>query len=381
MINTNTHFQEEYFMAGSSFGTIFKITTWGESHGKGLGVVVDGCPAGLPLDENDIQKFLNRRKPGQSKFTTPRKEDDAVEILSGVFEGKTTGTPISLVVYNQNQKSKDYSEIASYYRPGHADYTFDQKYGFRDYRGGGRSSGRETIGRVAAGAIAVKILNQLGITFLTYTRSIGPICIAAQNFDATQINENPLYMPDADAAENAENYLNACIAEQNSSGGVVECIIQGVPAGIGDPVFEKLNANLAKAIMSIGAVKGFEIGDGFDVAKATGKNNNDAFRLGADGRPVKSTNHAGGILGGMSDGSDIILRAAIKPTPSIAATQQTVNKNGEEIDVSIKGRHDPIIVPRAVVVVESMAAITLVDALFTNMSAKMNNLEQFYKNL
>lgn len=381
MINTNKHFQEEYFMAGSSFGTIFKITTWGESHGKGLGVVVDGCPAGLPLDENDIQKFLNRRKPGQSKFTTPRKEDDAVEILSGVFEGKTTGTPISLVVYNQNQKSKDYSEIASYYRPGHADYTFDQKYGFRDYRGGGRSSGRETIGRVAAGAIAVKILNQLGITFLTYTRSIGPICIAAQNFDATQINENPLYMPDADAAENAENYLNACIAEQNSSGGVVECIIQGVPAGIGDPVFEKLNANLAKAVMSIGAVKGFEIGDGFDVAKATGKNNNDAFRIAADGKTVKTTNHAGGILGGMSDGSDIILRAAIKPTPSIAATQQTVNKNGEEIDVSIKGRHDPIIVPRAVVVVESMAAITLVDALFTNMSAKMNNLEQFYKNL
>lgn len=381
MINTNKHFQEEYFMAGSSFGTIFRITTWGESHGKGLGVVVDGCPAGLPLDENDIQKFLNRRKPGQSKFTTPRKEDDAVEILSGVFEGKTTGTPISLVVYNQNQKSKDYSEIASYYRPGHADYTFDQKYGFRDYRGGGRSSGRETIGRVAAGAIAVKILNQLGITFLTYTRSIGPISISSQNFDAAQINENPLYMPDADAAENAENYLNACIAEQNSSGGIVECIIKGVPAGLGDPVFEKLNANLAKAVMSIGAVKGFEIGDGFDVAKATGKNNNDAFRIGADGKTVKTTNHAGGILGGMSDGSDIILRAAIKPTPSIAATQQTVNKNGEEIDVSIKGRHDPIIVPRAVVVVESMAAITLVDALFTNMSAKMNNLEQFYKNL
>ena len=367
------------YMAGSTFGNQFKITTWGESHGKGLGVVVDGCPAGLPLDENDIQKFLNRRKPGQSKFTTPRKEDDTVEILSGVFKGKTTGTPISLVVYNQNQKSKDYSEIASYYRPGHADYTFDQKYGFRDYRGGGRSSGRETIGRVAAGAIAVKILNQLGITFLTYTRSIGPISISSQNFDAAQINENPLYMPDADAAENAENYLNACIAEQNSSGGVVECIIQGVPAGLGDPVFEKLNANLAKAVMSIGAVKGFEIGDGFDVAKATGKNDNDAFRIGADGRPVKTTNHAGGILGGMSDGSDIILRAAIKPTPSIAAPQQTVNKDGEEIDVSIKGRHDPIIVPRAVVVVESMAAVTLVDALFTNMSARMDSLEMFYQ--
>lgn len=366
-------------MAGSTFGNIFKITTWGESHGKGVGVVVDGCPAGLSLCEEDIQNFLNRRKPGQSKFTTPRKEDDAVEILSGVFEGKTTGTPISLVVYNKNQQSKDYSEIASYYRPGHADYTFDMKYGFRDYRGGGRSSGRETIGRVAAGAIAVKILNQLGIHFLTYSKSIGPISINARHFDADEINNNPLYMPDADAAENAAAYLEACIAEQNSSGGVVECVITGVPAGIGDPVFEKLNANLAKAIMSIGAVKGFEIGDGFDVAKATGKNNNDAFRMDENGSIIKETNHAGGILGGMSDGSDILLRATIKPTPSIAALQQTVNKNGQNIDVNIKGRHDPIIVPRAVVVVESMAAITIVDAMFTNMSARMDSLERFYK--
>ncbi|MBO5524540.1 MAG: chorismate synthase [Roseburia sp.] len=366
-------------MAGSSFGNIFRITTWGESHGKGLGVVVDGCPAGLPLCEEDIQKFLNRRKPGQSKYTTPRKEDDAVEILSGVFEGKTTGTPISLAVYNKNQQSKDYSEIASYYRPGHADYTFDAKYGFRDYRGGGRSSGRETIGRVAAGAIAVKILNQLGITFTTYTKSIGPVTASEKNFDAAQITENPLYMPDAEAAENAAAYLEACMAELNSSGGTVECIIQGMPAGIGEPVFEKLNANLAKAVMSIGAVKGFEIGDGCDVAKATGRANNDAFCINTDGTVGKKTNHAGGILGGMSDGSDILLRASIKPTPSIAATQQTVNKSGEEIDVSIKGRHDPIIVPRAVVVVESMAAITIVDALFTNMSAKMDSLEKFYK--
>lgn len=366
-------------MAGSSFGNIFRITTWGESHGKGLGVVVDGCPAGLPLCEEDIQKFLNRRKPGQSKYTTPRKEDDAVEILSGVFEGKTTGTPISLVVYNKNQQSKDYSEIASYYRPGHADYTFDAKYGFRDYRGGGRSSGRETIGRVAAGAIAVKILNQLGITFTTYTKSIGPVIASEKNFDIAQITENPLYMPDAEAAENAAAYLEACMAELNSSGGTVECIIQGMPAGIGEPVFEKLNANLAKAVMSIGAVKGFEIGDGYDVAKATGRTNNDAFCINTDGTVGKKTNHAGGILGGMSDGSDILLRASIKPTPSIAATQQTVNKSGEEIDVSIKGRHDPIIVPRAVVVVESMAAITIVDALFTNMSAKMDSLEKFYK--
>lgn len=366
-------------MAGSTFGNIFKITTWGESHGKGLGAVVDGCPAGLELCEDDIQRFLNRRKPGQSKYATPRKEDDAVEILSGIFNGKTTGTPISMVVFNKNQQSKDYSDIASYYRPGHADYTFDMKYGFRDYRGGGRSSGRETIGRVAAGAIAVKILNQLGISILTYTKSIGPVSISTDHFDAAQITENPLCMPDAQAAENAQNYLDACMSQQNSSGGIVECIISGMPVGIGDPVFEKLSANLAKAIMSIGAVKGFEIGDGFDAAKATGKNNNDAFIKNENGSIQKATNHSGGILGGMSDGSDIILRTSIKPTPSIAAAQQTVTKDGEEISINIKGRHDPIIVPRAVVVVESMAAITIADALFANMSAKMNSVESFYK--
>ena len=222
-------------MAGSTYGNIFKITTWGESHGKGIGVVIDGCPAGLPLSKEDIQIYLNRRKPGQSRYSTPRKEDDAVEILSGVFEGKTTGTPISLVVFNNNQKSKDYSEIASYYRPGHADYTFDAKYGFRDYRGGGRSSGRETIGRVAAGAIAAKILKQLGITLTTYTKSIGGICISS--FDADTIYNNPLYMPDADAAKKAEEYLEKCLSESDSAGGVIECIIDGVPAGIGDPVF------------------------------------------------------------------------------------------------------------------------------------------------
>lgn len=364
-------------MAGSTYGTIFKITTWGESHGTGVGVIIDGCPAGLSLCEEDIQKFLDRRKPGQSKYSTPRKEEDAVEILSGVFEGKTTGTPISLAVFNRNQRSKDYSEIASYYRPGHADYTFDMKYGFRDYRGGGRSSGRETIGRVAAGAVAVKILNQLGITLTSYTSSIGPVKI--QNFDPTQIGQNPLYMPDAEAAQNAQAYLDACMADCDSSGGVVECIVHGMPAGIGDPVFEKLNANLAKAILSIGAVKGFEIGDGFQAARATGKSNNDAFRLSQEGTVEKASNHAGGILGGMSDGSDILLRAAFKPTPSIASPQQTVSRSGEEIEVSIKGRHDPIIVPRAVVVVESMAAITIVDALFANMSARMDSLEHFYR--
>lgn len=375
-------------MAGSSFGNIFKISTWGESHGKGIGVVIDGCPAGLTLCEEDIQAYLNRRKPGQSRFSTPRKEDDTVEILSGIFEGKTTGTPISLVVFNQNQKSKDYSEIASYYRPGHADYTFDMKYGFRDYRGGGRSSGRETIGRVAAGAIAAKILSELGISITTYSRAIGPVEIGASADellmeDASSLSEkimdNPLYMPDQKAASLAQNYLEQCMKEQNSAGGIIECLITGMPAGIGDPVFEKLDANLAKAIFSIGAVKGFEIGSGFSAAAATGLTNNDMFRLDETGTVSKKTNHAGGILGGMSDGSPIVFRAAIKPTPSVASTQQTVNKSGEMIDINIHGRHDPIIVPRAVVVVEAMAAITVTDALFGNMSARMDSLEGFYR--
>lgn len=365
-------------MAGSTLGNIFKITTWGESHGKGIGVVVDGCPAGLELCEDDIQRFLNRRKPGQSKFTTPRKEDDAVEILSGVFEGKTTGTPISMVIFNKNQQSKDYSEIASYYRPGHADYDFDIKYGFRDYRGGGRSSGRETIGRVAAGAIAIKLLNQMGIEFLTYSKSIGPVVIDDSRFDASQIQENPLYMPDSVAAKEAEAYLEECLRNNNSSGGIVEGIVTGLPVGLGDPVFDKLDANLAKAIFSIGAVKGFEIGDGFAVATSTGLTNNDAFAM-KDGQVVKQTNHSGGTLGGMSDGAPLVFRAAIKPTPSIAAMQNTVNKSGEEIEISIKGRHDPIIVPRAVVVVEAMAALTIVDLLLSNMSARVDKILEFYK--
>lgn len=363
-------------MAGSSYGTIFKITTWGESHGKGIGVVIDGCPAGIALSEEDIQIYLNRRKPGQSHYTTQRKESDAVEILSGIFEGKTTGTPISMVVYNQNQKSKDYSDIAGYYRPGHADFTFDAKYGFRDYRGGGRSSGRETIGRVAAGAVAAKLLKQLGITCLTYTTSIGPVEISS--FDAAVIDKNPFYMPDSDAVQNAEIYLKSCMEQKDSSGGIIECVIKGVPAGIGDPVFEKLDANLAKAIFSIGAVKGFEIGDGFHAAYTKGSENNDNFHITETGSVQKTTNHSGGILGGISDGSDIIFRAAIKPTPSISAPQKTVTKSGEEIEISIHGRHDPIIVPRAVVVVESMAMLTIADALLLNMTAKSDSICSFY---
>ena len=375
-------------MAGSTLGTQFRITTWGESHGPGIGVVIDGCPAGLPLTENDIQTFLNRRKPGQSRYTTARREEDKVEILSGVFEGRTTGTPISLIIRNEDQRSRDYGDIAGYYRPGHADYTFDKKYGFRDYRGGGRSSGRETIGRVAAGAVAARLLSELGISFVTYSRSIGPVSIQAApeqllSQDRARllaaINSNPLYMPEEEAAGRAQAYLEQCMAAQNSAGGVIEAIITGVPAGVGDPVFDKLDASLAKAIFSIGAVKGFEIGDGFAAARSTGQDNNDSFRYDETGAVTKETNHAGGILGGISDGSPIIFRAAFKPTPSISAPQRTIHKDGSNIDISIRGRHDPIIVPRAVVVVEAMAALTLADLLLTNMGAKAENLKQLYQ--
>lgn len=365
-------------MAGSHYGTLFQISTWGESHGKALGVVVDGCPAGLPLEEKDIQKYLDRRKPGQSKISTPRKEADQVEILSGVFDGKTTGTPISMLVPNTSQKSGDYSEIASYYRPGHADYTFDQKYGFRDYRGGGRSSGRETIGRVAAGAIAAKILENLGVKVMAYTKSIGDIEMDESRFDSQAVLETPTAMPDREASARAEGYLAQCMENRDSAGGVIECQIQGLPAGIGDPVFEKLDANLAKAVMSIGAVKAFEIGDGVQAARVNGSQNNDAFCMDGD-RVTKKTNHAGGVLGGISDGTTVVFRAYIKPTPSIFQKQETVNRSGEEIEIAIKGRHDPVIVPRAVVVVEAMAALTVLDAMMVNLSARMDDLESFYK--
>jgi chorismate synthase len=365
-------------MAGSTFGTIFKVTTWGESHGKALGAVIDGCPAGLPLCEEDIQKYLDRRKPGTSSITTPRKEEDIVEILSGIFEGKTTGTPISLMVRNTSQISKDYSEIASYYRPGHADYTYDQKYGFRDYRGGGRSSGRETLSRVAAGAIACKILKQMGISVCAYTRSIGAIQADLSHFDRTAILETATAMPDRKADDAAISYLEGAKKQSNSVGGCMECRIEGLPAGIGDPVFEKLDANLAKAVMSIGAVKAVEIGDGCKVSSRFGTDNNDAFHL-EDGKVVKTTNHAGGVLGGISDGSTLLIRAHVKPTPSIYTTQETVNKSGEEININIKGRHDPIVIPRAVVVMECMAAMTVLDAMLINLSAKLENVVEFYR--
>ena len=365
-------------MSGSVYGTIFKISTWGESHGAGVGVVVDGCPAGLPLNEEDIQKYLDRRKPGQSKYTTKRNESDTVEILSGVFEGRTTGTPISLMVRNQDQRSRDYGDIAVSYRPGHADFCFREKYGFRDYRGGGRSSGRETIGRVAGGAIACRILEALGIHLTTYTKAIGPFSIPSDAYDYSAINENRLYMPNQKYAEQASAYLESCIREQDSSGGLIECMIHGMPSGIGEPVFNKLDAALAKAVMSIGAVKAVEIGDGINVTRLTGSEDNDGF-VQKDGIISKTSNHAGGIMGGMSDGSDIILRAHIKPTPSISQSQSTVTNTGENLELEIKGRHDPVIVPRAVVVVEAMAALTITDALFNNMSARMDRIHEFYQ--
>lgn len=366
-----------YSMAGSIYGRLFQISTWGESHGKGIGVVIDGCPAGLSLSEEDIQVYLDRRKPGQSQFTTGRKESDIAQIWSGVFEGRTTGTPISILVQNQDQRSRDYGNIMNTYRPGHADYTFDEKYGFRDYRGGGRSSGRETTARVAAGAVATKILKELGIEVHAYTKAIGPVSVPENEYHPEEIFQNPIYMPSNAYAQKASAYLEECIKNQDSSGGIIECVVTGMPVGIGDTVFEKLDANLAKAMLSIGAVKGFEIGDGFKAADTKGSINNDSFHT-KDGRITKDTNHAGGVLGGMSDGSKIIFRAAVKPTPSISQPQSTVTKDGENTEMIIKGRHDPVIVPRAVVVVESMAAITILDLLFTNMSARMDKLKSFY---
>ena len=364
--------------AGSTTGNLFRITTWGESHGKAIGVVVDGCPAGLSLCEEDIQVFLDRRKPGQSKFTTQRKEEDMVEILSGVFEGKTTGTPISMMIRNKDQRSKDYGNIAEMYRPGHADYTFDEKFGFRDYRGGGRSSARETAARVAAGAVAIKVLNELGIDVFAYTKSIGNVVCQDAAFDRDYIKENHLSMPDRDAVTKAEAYLSEMMEKQDSSGGIVECQIHGMPVGIGEPVFDKLSARLAGAISSIGAVKGFEIGEGFQASTMNGSVNNDCFYYDVDGIIRKETNHAGGILGGMSDGSPIVIRAAFKPTPSIGSVQRTVNKSGENVETVIKGRHDPIVVPRAVVVVEAMTAITVLDLLLTSMTSRMDYVKDFF---
>lgn len=363
-------------MSGSVYGGIFKISTWGESHGKGIGVVVDGCPAGVKLDEDIIQADLDRRRPGAFKYGTKRNESDAVSILSGVFEGRTTGTPISLVIYNNDQRSRDYGNIMNIYRPGHADFCFDGKYGFRDYRGGGRSSGRETAARTAAGAVARACLKELGISAFAYTRSVGDVEISSVDF--SQRDENPLCMPDRDAAEKAARLVEKLMSEGDSVGGTIECRISGLPVGIGETVFDKLDASLAKAIMSIGAVKGIEFGSGFSASRKRGSLNNDAFSV-SNGKVQKLTNNSGGILGGMSDGDEVVFRAAFKPTPSVSVPQTTINKNMESESIVIKGRHDPVIMPRAVVVVEAMALITVLDLVLINMSSRIDNIKKFYK--
>ncbi|MCR4791668.1 MAG: chorismate synthase [Lachnospiraceae bacterium] len=366
-------------MAGSSFGRIFRITTWGESHGPALGCVIDGCPAGVELSEADIQPFLDRRKPGNCAVATSRKESDECEILSGVFEGKTTGTPISVIIRNSDMHSGDYDELRSVFRPGHADMTYDAKYGIRDHRGGGRSSGRETAARVIAGAIASKVLAVLGISVEAYTRSIGPVEADMDEYSRSAVLANATAMPDITANAKALEYIADMKNKSDSCGGVMECMVKGVPAGIGDPVFDKLDALLAQAAMSIGAVKAVEIGDGTLVAKSLGSKNNDQFKA-SKGNISKKTNHAGGILGGISDSSDIIVRCSVKPTPSIARSQKTVNVSGENTEIEIKGRHDPVIVPRAVVVLESMCAITILDCLMYDMSSRMENLVRIYNN-
>lgn len=341
-------------MAGSEFGELFHISTWGESHGKGLGVVIDGCPAGLPLTEDDFTDYMTRRRPNGGKMSTQRKEADQVEILSGTFEGKTTGTPISLLIRNTDQHSRDYSAIADIYRPAHADFGFDTKYGIRDYRGGGRSSGRETAGRVAAGAVSTKILDTLGITFSTRVTAIGGVPF-----------------------EEAEDILAEARSRGDSLGSEVHCTVTGVPAGIGDPVFDKLDARLAEAIFSVGAVKALDIGDGRKVSSSCGSKNNDPF--GIDGGTVApKTNHAGGILGGISTGAPIELHVYFKPTPSISLPQETVNTSHDPVTISIHGRHDPVIGPRAAVVVEAMASLVILDEMMKNTTARLSSLTSFY---
>ena len=384
-------------MGGSIFGKIFRISSFGESHGKALGVVVDGCPAGLSLSEADIQPYLERRRPGKNLKMTQRKEGDQVEILSGVFQGLTTGTPIALMVRNEDQRSKDYGDIAESFRPGHADYGFFSKYGFRDYRGGGRSSGRETLARVAAGAIAKKVLQELQV-----------------EVDAKVMELAGISLSTSEGRAEADARILKLKEEGDSAGGVVECRVNGLFPGVGEPVFDKLDARIAEGIMSIGAVKAVEIGDGVAASKALGSENNDSFftveafpesrkgdisieevgesdeseRGGTEEdyflennliRLKKKSNHSGGILGGMSDGSEILIRASFKPTPSISKVQDTVKESGEPISIKIKGRHDPTVVERATVVVEAMTAIVVLDCLLENMSARLENVKKIYQ--
>ena len=355
-------------MSGSSFGKLFKITTWGESHGQGLGVVIEGCPAGLPVKESEIQCELNRRRTGQSKVTTTRKEGDRIQIISGVFNGKTTGTPISLLVENEDADSSKYELIKDLYRPGHADYTYDKKYGFRDYRGGGRSSARETVGRVAAGAIAKKLLAREKIKIIGFTRQVGKHI--AQKIDYKEIENNIVRCPDAEMAQKMVNAIIRARKKGDSLGGIVEVVAQGVPPGLGEPVFDRLDSDLAKAVMCIPAVKGVEIGAGFKSATMTGSECNDEFIM-KNKKVATATNNAGGILGGISNGMDIIVKLVVKPTSSINKAQDTVTQKGKKTQIRVEGRHDPCVAPRAVPIAEAMVALTLIDHFYRMKFSKL----------
>ena len=351
-------------MSFNTFGHLFRVTTWGESHGPALGATVDGCPPGVEIEAGALQHWLDKRKPGQNKFTTQRQEADAVKILSGTFDGKSTGTPIQLMIENTDQRSKDYGEIAKAFRPGHADLTYHQKYGLRDYRGGGRSSARETAARVAAGGVARAVLAQLvpGLKITGYMVQVGPHQIDRTRFDASQIEQNPFWCPDAAAAADWAVYLDDLRKNHNSVGAVIEVVASGVPAGLGAPLYAKLDSDLAAAMMSINAVKAVEIGDGMAAAALTGVENADEIRMGANG-PEFLSNHAGGILGGISTGQDVVVRFAVKPTSSILTPRRTITTGGDEVELITKGRHDPCVGIRAVPVGEAMMACVILDHL------------------
>ena len=354
-------------MPGNSFGKMFKLTTFGESHGLAIGGIIDGCPAGLEIDVEKVQNDLNRRRPGQSAIVTQRKEPDIVEFLSGIFEGKSTGTPIGFVIKNANQKSKDYSHIKDTYRPSHADYTYDEKYGVRDYRGGGRSSARETACRVVAGSIAKQLLQNIEIN--AFVASVGKLELNKHysKLDFSEIEKNPVRCPDPELAAEMEAYIKEVRADGDTVGGTVQCVIKNVPKGLGEPVFDKLHAELGKAMLSINAVKGFEYGSGFEGTKMRGSEHNDHFNL--DGST--KTNLSGGIQGGISNGMDIYFNVAFKPVATLMQKQKTINSQGEEVEMQGKGRHDPCVVPRAVPIVESMAALVIADFLLQNKSSKI----------
>jgi len=345
----------------NSYGTLFKISTFGESHGPAIGVIIDGCPAGLEIDESFIQSELDRRKPGQSKITTQRKEDDTLKILSGVFEGKSTGTPIAIVIENQDQRSKDYSHIQNTFRPSHADYTYETKYGVRDYRGGGRSSARETAARVAAGAVAKLLLKTVGVEVNAYVSQVGDLTAPPYSqLDFSKTEDNIVRCPDASTAEKMIALIDQVRLDRDTIGGCVSCVIKNTPVGLGEPVFDKLHAELGKAMLSINAVKGFEYGSGFDGVTLRGSQHNDEFYK--DGARIRTkTNHSGGVQGGISNGEDIYFNVAFKPVATIMQDQPSVDKDGNEAVVSGKGRHDPCVVPRAVPIVEAMAALVIAD--------------------